>query len=830
LYSEQAVGTLISPTAITKQYSEVFEGWTLFANTTNSSGYMKLIHHDGINHATLPMFCEDRLWYHYLNTNDSQHIEKPSIRRLSNLSEYTLWHHRLGHPSDAVMQNMHLYDRGIPKLKVPDFYKCQMCALGKIKKDSSTKLKGTLPPAPIQPKEQIHPGQHLHADFGFVRGSTFSQFDEHGRLITSADGFRSYLIIVDRATRYKWIFLTKTRHPPLKELCTVLQKHKMLTSTLNCTIRTDQGGELGKSHKFQQLVDECGYTYEPTGSNSSKQNGMAERPNQVTRCLLHASGLSSAYWSYALNHSNFLLNSTYHSAIGMTPHQAMFKTQLNLSDLKIFGAKCYYKHTKKNQKAMDIAGEAGTFLGYSSTRKNVYVKNDQTSQVHLVLHKSYDEAHMTMNSENIPPMAKALQRAGYDNSCSKHDDRIMNDKDDLLQVQLLSNEAKLPTKSTQQSVGYDIYSVIYGNIAPGEHIIIPTDIAIHPNGNCYAQILTRSSMAMKGISVLGRVIDPDYTGNVKVILQNNSKQPFEINKNQRIAQLVFKQIQRPTIVPVKQLNTTEWGEMGFGSTEVKETVFPKTEISKPAVIKNAIAPQDSTIDFSNNPYENEITITIDNNGTHPTRGLDVIMNDAYNKVQLLACNKGTPAGRINKWRSTLRNALLLDFNGTPTTSIRHLNSLIENANEGFFKIKFGTIDKHAMHPQQGVPQLYFDQLNQIGRHLFALEHEPEWQSVEKYYASPKLNRMRSGIIPKGRRRGAKLTRRKLQLRPDWSDWKASEFKQLNQYETQQMFEEPCIPPKGANILPFYGRTLLKTMELRKHDAFVMELHHVEQSH
>jgi hypothetical protein len=244
LYSEKAEGTLISPTAITKQYSKVFEGWTLFANTTNSSGYMKLIHHDGINHATLTMFCEDRLWYHYLNTNDSKHVDQPSIRHLSSLSEYTLWHHHLGHPSDAVMQKMHQYARGIPKLKVPDFYKCQTCALGKIKKDSSTKLKGTLPPVPIQPKEQIHPGQHLHADFGFVRGSTFSKFDEHGRLITSADNFRSYLIIVDRATRYKWIFLTKTCHPPLKELRTVLEKHKVLTNTLSCTIRTDQGGEL----------------------------------------------------------------------------------------------------------------------------------------------------------------------------------------------------------------------------------------------------------------------------------------------------------------------------------------------------------------------------------------------------------------------------------------------------------------------------------------------------------------------------------------------------------------------------------------------------------
>ena len=228
LYSPDAEGTLISPTAITSQYNEIFEGWTLFANTTNKSGYMKLIHNDGLNHATFPMYCEDNLWYHYLPSDDIKEIDQASIRRLSTLSEYTLWHHRLGHPNDTVLGKMHQFARGVPKLRTPDFYKCQTCSLGKIKKDASTKTKASLPtPAPT-PKETIHPGQHLHADFGFVRGSAFSKIDEQGRLITSKDGFRSYLIVVDRATRYKWVFLTTTRHPPLKELRTILEKHKLI--------------------------------------------------------------------------------------------------------------------------------------------------------------------------------------------------------------------------------------------------------------------------------------------------------------------------------------------------------------------------------------------------------------------------------------------------------------------------------------------------------------------------------------------------------------------------------------------------------------------------
>jgi hypothetical protein len=60
-------------------------------------------------------------------------------------------------------------------------------------------------------------------------------------------------------------------------------------------VQTDQGGELGQSHAFQSLLQKYDYAYEPTGTNSSKQNRMAERPNQdlkrTTRCLLHAAGL-----------------------------------------------------------------------------------------------------------------------------------------------------------------------------------------------------------------------------------------------------------------------------------------------------------------------------------------------------------------------------------------------------------------------------------------------------------------------------------------------------------------------------------------------------------
>ena len=67
--------------------------------------------------------------------------------------------------------------------------------------------------------------------------------------------------------------------------------------------------------------------------------------------------------------------------------------------------------------------------------------------------------------------------------------------------------------------------------------------------------------------------------------------------------------------------------------------------------------------------------------------------------------------------------------------------------------------------------------------------------------------MKGGIIPKGRRRGAKLTRRKMQLR--------AERKQLDQYEKQNMFGTPMDPPPNANILPFLWTYLVKDNGTKK---------------
>ena len=87
-----------------------------------------------------------------------------------------------------------------------------------------------------------------------------------------------------------------------------------------------------------------------------------------------------------------------------------------------------------------------------------------------------------------------------------------------------------------------------------------------PTG-CYGRIAPRSGLAVKyGIHVGAGVIDPDYTGELKVCLFNLGSVPFEIKQGERIAQLILEKCLTPLIQEVDELKKTMRANRGFGST------------------------------------------------------------------------------------------------------------------------------------------------------------------------------------------------------------------------------------------------------------------------
>lgn len=162
--------------------------------------------------------------------------------------------------------------------------------------------------------------------------------------------------------------------------------------------------------------------------------------------------------------------------------------------------------------------------------------------------------------------------------------------DHPLLIAKLHPEAVIPSRGSSGAVGYDLYSVLNTEILPQQRTTIPTGISVKIPPGHYGRIAPRSGYAHKdGIDVLAGVIDPDYKGEVRVILLNTSKDtPFEISKGQRIAQLVLEKCSVPPVVVVnpdviaKYIDFSDYtfkmgatnervihktrGEGGFGST------------------------------------------------------------------------------------------------------------------------------------------------------------------------------------------------------------------------------------------------------------------------
>ncbi len=131
----------------------------------------------------------------------------------------------------------------------------------------------------------------------------------------------------------------------------------------------------------------------------------------------------------------------------------------------------------------------------------------------------------------------------------------------------LTENAYPPVRATAQSAGFDLFSAYNYIIQPHDKELVYTDLAIRVPDGCYGRIAPRSGLALKyHIDIGGGVIDPDYRGNIGIIVYNHSSLVFSIKKGDRIAQLICEKIALPQIKEVLDLDETERNCRGFGST------------------------------------------------------------------------------------------------------------------------------------------------------------------------------------------------------------------------------------------------------------------------
>jgi dUTP pyrophosphatase len=131
----------------------------------------------------------------------------------------------------------------------------------------------------------------------------------------------------------------------------------------------------------------------------------------------------------------------------------------------------------------------------------------------------------------------------------------------------------LPRYMTLHSAGMDICAAVSEpvRLAPGDIALIPTGFAMALPEGYEAQIRPRSGLAVKhGIGLINSpgTIDADYRGEVKIPLINHGRQPFTVNRKDRIAQMMSSKISRAECVVVETLESSTRNDGGFGHTGI----------------------------------------------------------------------------------------------------------------------------------------------------------------------------------------------------------------------------------------------------------------------
>ena len=138
-------------------------------------------------------------------------------------------------------------------------------------------------------------------------------------------------------------------------------------------------------------------------------------------------------------------------------------------------------------------------------------------------------------------------------------------------VKILREGALLPTYGSPEAAGADLYACLEAavTIEPGKTAFIPTGIAMEVPKGCAGLIYARSGLACKrGLAPANKVgvVDSDYRGEIMVALHNHGDMAQTISHGERIAQMIITPVLTPAYEVVSDLNDTQRGAGGFGST------------------------------------------------------------------------------------------------------------------------------------------------------------------------------------------------------------------------------------------------------------------------
>lgn len=136
-----------------------------------------------------------------------------------------------------------------------------------------------------------------------------------------------------------------------------------------------------------------------------------------------------------------------------------------------------------------------------------------------------------------------------------------------IEIMRLHKDAIVPERATELAVGFDVASTEAAVVPAGSKALIKTGWAISIPTGTYARIAPRSGLARKNMINIGAgVVDAGYRGEIGAVILNHSKEDFQVERGDRIAQLILERVSMAKLREVQKLEGTRRGTTGFGST------------------------------------------------------------------------------------------------------------------------------------------------------------------------------------------------------------------------------------------------------------------------
>nr|GEY06915.1 hypothetical protein [Tanacetum cinerariifolium] len=243
---------------------------------------------------------------------------------------------------------------------------CPSCEQGKSKRASH-------PPKPVPNlRQRLH---LLHMDLcGPMR-------------ITSINGKRYVLMIVDDYSRYTWVHFLRSKDEAPEVIITFLKRITVLLQSPVIIIRTDNDTEF-KNHVLKEYFDSVGISHQMSSVQTPRNRTLVE----AARTMLIFSCALLFLWAEAIATACFTQNrSIIHCRFNKTPYKLINGRKPNISFLHVFGALCYPKNDREDIGKLGAKGDIGFFIGYSTDSCAYRIYNRRTKKIMETMNVSFDE-------------------------------------------------------------------------------------------------------------------------------------------------------------------------------------------------------------------------------------------------------------------------------------------------------------------------------------------------------------------------------------------------------------------------------------------------------